>query len=73
MGKPVGGYYFPTKREPLLHGLCPAALLRFCQSFHAEFDCLAEADPRRYLEAGIAVAVHNRRQTVLLLVEREGA
>ena len=55
----IGGlyYYFPTKRELLLHGLCPAALLRFCQEFHAEFDYLTETDPRRYLEEGIAVIV----------------
>jgi len=53
----IGGlyYYFPTKRELLLHGLCPAALLRFCQEFHAEFDALTATDPRRYLEAGIQV------------------
>ncbi len=53
----VGGlyYYFPTKRELLLHGLCPAALLRYCQEFHAEFDSLTATDPRRYLAAGIQV------------------
>jgi AcrR family transcriptional regulator len=53
----IGGlyYYFPTKRELLLHGLCPAALLRYCAGFHAEFDSLTEADPRRYLEEGIRV------------------
>ncbi len=55
----IGGlyYYFPTKRELLLHGLCPAALLRLCQEFHAEFDHLTEAHPQRYLEAGIEVIV----------------
>ena len=53
----IGGlyYYFPTKRELLLHGLCPAALLRYCQQFHAEFDHLTAVDPRRYLEVGIQV------------------
>lgn len=54
----IGGlyYYFPTKRELLLHGLCPAALLRFCAAFHGEYDALTVTDPRRYLAAGIEVA-----------------
>ena len=53
----IGGlyYYFPTKRELLLHGLCPAALLRYCEEFYEEFDALTEMDPRRYLEEGIQV------------------
>ena len=55
----IGGlyYYFPTKRELLLHGLCPDALLRYCAEFHAEFDHLTAVDPRRYLEEGIRVVV----------------
>ena len=49
--------YFPTKRELLLHGLCPAALLRFCAEFHGEYDALTATDPRRYLEEGIRIVV----------------
>ena len=53
----IGGlyYYFPTKRELLLHGLCPAALLRFCAAFHGEYDALTATDPQRYLAVGIGV------------------
>lgn len=50
-------YYFPTKRDLVLHGLCPAAILRRCQDFHAEFDHLAEVDPQRYCEEGIELIV----------------
>lgn len=55
----IGGlyHYFPTKRDLVLHGLCPEALLRHCQDFHAEFGHLAEVDPRRYLDEGINVVV----------------
>jgi hypothetical protein len=41
----------------VLHGLCPEAILRHCQDFHAQFGHLAELDPRRYLEKGIEVVV----------------
>jgi len=59
----IGGlyHYFPTKRDLVLHGLCPAALLRLCQDFHAEFGRLAEIDPRRYIEEGIEVVVEQVR------------
>jgi AcrR family transcriptional regulator len=59
----IGGlyHYFPTKRELVLHGLCPAALLRYCQDFHARFGHLAEIDPRRYIEEGIEVVVEQVR------------
>lgn len=55
----IGGlyHYFPTKRELVLHGLCPEALWRCCQEFHAEFGHLSELDPRRYIEEGIHVVV----------------
>jgi AcrR family transcriptional regulator len=55
----VGGlyHYFPTKRDLVLHGLCPEALLRVCQDFHAEFGYLSEVDPRRYIDEGIGVMV----------------
>lgn len=55
----IGGlyHYFPTKRDLLLHGLCPEALLRHCQDFHAEFGHLADPDPRRYLDEAINVVV----------------
>jgi AcrR family transcriptional regulator len=57
----IGGlyHYFPTKRELVLHGLCPEAILRFCQDFHAEFGHLAESDPHRYLEEGIELVVEH--------------
>ncbi len=57
----IGGlyHYFPTKRELVLHGLCPAALLRYCEDFHAEFGHLSEINPRRYLEEGINVVVQH--------------
>ena len=57
----VGGlyHYFPTKRDLVLHGLCPAALLRVCQDFHARYGHLAVVDPQRYLEAGIEVIVEH--------------
>lgn len=55
----IGGLYhhFPTKRDLVLHGLCPEALLRHCQDFHAEFGHLADLDPQRYLDEGINVVV----------------
>ena len=57
----VGGlyHYFPTKRDLVLHGLCPEALLRVCQDFHAEFGHLSDTDPRRYLDEGIGVIVEH--------------
>jgi AcrR family transcriptional regulator len=59
----IGGlyHYFPTKRELVLHGLCPAALLRYCQDFHAQFGHLTETNPRRYIEEGIEVVVEQVR------------
>ena len=59
----IGGlyHYFPTKRELVLHGLCPEAILRHCQDFHAQFGNLAEMDPRRYLEEGIEDVVEQVR------------
>ena len=50
----IGGlyYYFPTKRELLLHGLCPAALLRYCAEFHAEFDHLTASGPAALSRGG---------------------
>jgi AcrR family transcriptional regulator len=59
----IGGlyHYFPTKRDLVLHGLCPAALLRYCQDFHAQFGHLAEMDPGRYIEEGIEVVVEQVR------------
>lgn len=55
----IGGlyHYFPTKRDLVLHGLCPEALLRCCQDFHAQFSLLADLDPQRYLDEGINVVV----------------
>ena len=59
----IGGlyHYFPTKRDLVLHGLCPAALLRYCQDFHTQFGHLTEMDPRRYIEKGIEVVVEQVR------------
>lgn len=55
----IGGlyHYFPTKRELVLHGLCPEAIFRYCQDFHAQFGHLAQTDPRQYIDAGIDVIV----------------
>ncbi len=55
----IGGlyHYFRTKRDLVLHGLCPEALLRHCQDFHAEFGHLADLEPQRYLDEGINVVV----------------
>jgi AcrR family transcriptional regulator len=55
----IGGlyHYFPTKRELVLHGLCPEAILRRCQEFHAQFEHLAEADPQQYINEGIDLIV----------------
>ena len=57
----VGGlyHYFPTKRALVLHGLCPEALLRVCQDFHARSGQLSEVDPRGYLDEGIGVIVEH--------------
>ena len=57
----IGGlyHYFPTKRDLVLHGLRPEALLRVCQDFHAEFGHLSEVDPRRYIDEGIEVIVEH--------------
>lgn len=59
----IGGlyHYFPTKRDLVLHGLCPAALLRYCQDFDAQYGHLTEIDPRRYIAEGIEVAVEQVR------------
>lgn len=55
----IGGlyHYFPTKRELVLHGLCPAALYRLCEDFHTQYGHLTEHDPQRYIEHGIEVVV----------------
>ncbi len=55
----IGGlyHYFPTKRDLVLHGLCPEALLRHCQDFHTQFGYLADLDPQRYMDEGINVVV----------------
>jgi len=49
----IGGlyHYFPTKRDLVLHGLQAEAIARYCQDFHAQYGCLAETDPPRYLDA----------------------
>jgi AcrR family transcriptional regulator len=59
----IGGlyHYFPSKRELVLHGLCPAALYRLCQDFHARYGHLTESDPRRYIDEGINVVVEQVR------------
>jgi len=48
----IGGlyHYFPTKRDLVLHGLCPEALTRWCHDFHAQFGYLANVDPEQYLD-----------------------
>jgi AcrR family transcriptional regulator len=55
----LGGlyHYFPTKRDLVLHGLRPEAILRHCEDFHAQFGHLASLDPRRYIDEGINVVV----------------
>lgn len=55
----LGGlyHYFPTKRDLVLHGLRPEAILRHCEDFHAQFGHLASLDPRRYMDEGINVVV----------------
>ena len=55
----IGGlyHYFPTKRELVLHGLCPEGLSRYCDDFHARFGHLAATEPRQYLEYGIETMV----------------
>lgn len=55
----IGGlyHYFPTKRDLVLHGLCPEAILRYCEDFHAQCGPLAQTDPRQYIDAGIDVVV----------------
>jgi AcrR family transcriptional regulator len=57
----VGGlyHYFPSKRDLVLHGLCPEALLRVCQDFHAQYGYLSDLDPRGYLDQGIEVIVEH--------------
>ena len=55
----LGGlyHYFPTKRDLVLHGLCPEAVLRHCEDFHARFGHLVYLDPLRYMDEGIEVVV----------------
>jgi hypothetical protein len=55
----VGGlyYYFPTKRNLVLHGLCPEAIRRCCQDFEAQFGHLVIVDPQRYMDEGVADVV----------------
>lgn len=59
----IGGlyHYFPTKRDLVLHGLCPEAILRRCQGFHTQFSQLVEVDPQQYLEEGIELVVEQVR------------
>lgn len=59
----IGGlyHYFPTKRDLLLHGLCPEVTLRHCQNFHAQFGYLADLDPERYIVEGITFIVNHVR------------
>ena len=55
----IGGlyHYFPTKRDLVLHGLCPEAIYRLCQDFHAKFGYLTTLDPLRYIYEGIDFSV----------------
>jgi AcrR family transcriptional regulator len=55
----IGGlyHYFPTKRDLVLHGLCPETLYRLCEDFHATFGYLTTLDRQRYLNEGIEVVV----------------
>src|SRR5262249_51100963 len=55
----IGGlyHYFPTKRDLVLHGLCPEALYRYCEDFHAEYGYLTTLAPQMYLHEGIEVVV----------------
>lgn len=57
----IGGlyHYFPTKRELVLHGLCPEAILRRCQDFHDQFEPLTEVDPQQYFAEGIDLIVEH--------------
>jgi AcrR family transcriptional regulator len=59
----IGGlyHYFPTKRDLVLHGLCPEALFRVCEEFHAEFEYLADSDPQRYIDEAIRVVAEQVR------------
>lgn len=55
----IGGlyHYFPTKRDLVLHGLHPEALLKHCEEFHTQFGHLADQEPQRYIEEGINIIV----------------
>jgi AcrR family transcriptional regulator len=55
----IGGlyHYFPTKRDLVLHGLCPEAIQRGCDDFTAQFGHLAESDPQRFWHEGIEAMV----------------
>jgi AcrR family transcriptional regulator len=57
----IGGlyHYFPTKRELVLHGLCPEAILRRCQDFHDQFEHLTEVDPQQYFAKGIDLIIEH--------------
>jgi AcrR family transcriptional regulator len=49
----VGGlyYYFPTKRDLVLHGLQPEAIARYCHDRVGAFAHLAETDPASFSKA----------------------
>jgi len=49
----VGGlyYYFPTKRDLVLHGLQPEAIAGYCHDRVGAFAHLAETDPAAYSKA----------------------
>lgn len=55
----VGGlyYYFPTKRDLVLHGTQTETLVRFCQDFQAACEPLAASDPKAYLDAYLSHSV----------------
>ena len=49
----VGGlyYYFPTKRDLVMHGLQPEAITRYCHDKVGAFAHLVETDPSAYSRA----------------------
>jgi AcrR family transcriptional regulator len=57
----IGGlyHYFPTKRDLVLHGLRPEAIVRYCEEFHAQYGHLAYVDPQAYVNEGVEVVVRH--------------
>jgi AcrR family transcriptional regulator len=57
----IGGlyYYFPTKRDLMLHGIQPETLSRLCQDFRQQSAHLASSSPQQHFESFYRYLMHS--------------